>query len=303
MNPLDLRGPEFLQFYLIAGAAGLAAVWLVRTFWIHANLPDRSTLWNEGTYPRREDAYLIAYLRGGAAEVVQTLLGHLVATGQLVLEGRSFRPAQEPASPLLPIEEAARTAARDTAEATAAVSAVETAVRPWTEPMAGELERHGLMPTPEQRGTLWRFFWLAMLIVPGLGVTKLLVALARGRGNVMFLVILTALFAWGAWRLLKPPAQTPAGKRYLDWLRESHRSLADPISSGRNPGGDFALAAGIFGIAALTTTMPEMNDLRRALQPQSSGDSGSSCSSGDSGGGDGGSGCGGGCGGCGGGGD
>jgi uncharacterized protein (TIGR04222 family) len=298
MNPLDLRGPEFLQFYLVYGLAGFTAFWILRAFWIHTHLPDRSTLWSVGTYPGREDAYRIAFLRGGAAQVVQTLLGNLVGTGQLALEGRSFRPAQTPSSALLPIEEAARTAARDSADAAAAVKAVDTAVRPWTEPMETELARHGLMPTPEQRAALWRIFWLAMVCVPGMGIAKLLVAWSRGKSNVAFLVILTGLFAFATYRVLRPPRQTPAGKRYLAWLRESHRSLTDRLGSGRAPQGDLALAAGIFGIAALTS-VPEMNDLRRAMQPQSSGgDSGSGCGGGDSGGG---GGCGGGgCGGCGG---
>jgi uncharacterized membrane protein YgcG len=137
-----------------------------------------------------------------------------------------------------------------------------------------------------------------------MGIAKLLVAWSRGKSNVGFLVILTGVFAFATYRVLRPPRQTPAGKRYLAWLRESHLSLlANRLDNSRSPQGDLALAAGIFGIAAITS-VPEMNRLRQAMQPASSGsgdsgsDSGSGCGGGDSGG----SSCGGGgCGGCGGG--
>lgn len=32
MNPLDLRGPEFLQFCLVYGLAGFTVFWILRAF-------------------------------------------------------------------------------------------------------------------------------------------------------------------------------------------------------------------------------------------------------------------------------
>ena len=69
MNPIDMRGPEFLQFYLIYGLAALAGFRILRTLWMHTRLPSTSTRWSPGTYPREGDDYPIAFLRGGKQEV------------------------------------------------------------------------------------------------------------------------------------------------------------------------------------------------------------------------------------------
>ncbi|HEY0510650.1 MAG TPA: hypothetical protein VGH73_02015, partial [Thermoanaerobaculia bacterium] len=96
-----------------------------------------------------------------------------------------------------------------------------------------------------------------------------------------------------SFKLMAPPLQTAAGKRYLKWLRKSHQGLVSMVSAGRRQGfGELALVAGIFGLESLPTLAP----LKKALipPPQSGGDGGGSGCGG------GGGGCGGGCGGCGG---
>ena len=68
-NPLDLRGPEFLAFYLAWGLA--VFIWLgfsVRAGTGPTRLPS-GHVWRPGIYPAEGDAYTIALLRGGPEEV------------------------------------------------------------------------------------------------------------------------------------------------------------------------------------------------------------------------------------------
>ena len=326
MNPLDLSGPEFLRFYLVYGVGLLAAAALLR-FYLSSPTTLVSRRWSPGVYPREGDAYAIALLRGGPREVVRALLCRLVADGLLTLDGCTLRrPDESPREhALAPLEEAALCALRPATGPENACLAVRRAVQ-MLAPQIGELhrqlEQEGLAPTEAQARTQRRIGIAALLAVPGLGLVKLAVALARGRTNVGFLILL--LIAYGAvcLFLLRPPLRTAAGRRYLDWLRGSHQGLVQMVGQGRREGaGELALAAGIYGLAALPVFMP----LHQALEPQATrtkedggagcggGDTGgadgggdiggSSCSSGDSGGASScGGGCGGGgCGGCGGG--
>lgn len=300
MNPIDMRGPDFLWFYLLYGIAVLLAFRILRTLWIHSRLPSTSTRWSPGVYPRDGDGYAIAFLRGGKKQVAEALLGRLVATGRLTVEGRTLRhgaTSQMEGPRLSSLEQTALAAVPDGTAADGANAKVQAALDRAVQPIQDDLERNGLLVTGEQRRSLRRLAILALLALPGLGLLKLGVALSRGHFNIGFLVVLILLFTFLAWRIMKPPHQTPAGRKYLAWLQSSHRELVHRVSDGRRSGEEMALLMGIYGIAALPA-LPYMDDLRRAMQPpgSSSTDSGSGCGS-DSGG----SSCGGGgCGGCGG---
>jgi uncharacterized protein (TIGR04222 family) len=329
VNPLDFTGPEFLRFYLVYGSAILLAAGLLRLFWSGSSTPLVSRRWSPGAYPGEDDAYAIALLRGGPREVVRALLCRLVADGLLTLDGCTLRrPDESPRErSLAPLEEAALSALRPAAGPENACLAVRRAAQvlaPQIAELRRELEQEGLVPGESRRRTQRGIMLGTFLFVCGLGLAKLAVALARGRTNVAYLILLLIVYGAACLFLLRPPLRTAAGRRYLDWLRGSHQGLVRMVSQGRREGvGELALAAGIYGLAALPTFTP----LRNALEPQaarrndgdaggsadsggtysgcSSGDSGgASCGSGDSGGascssGDGGgaSSCGGGCGG------
>ncbi|HEX2224661.1 MAG TPA: TIGR04222 domain-containing membrane protein [Thermoanaerobaculia bacterium] len=305
MNPIDMQGPEFLQFYLIYGIAALVGFRILRTLWIHSRLPSASTRWSPGVYPREGDGYPIAFLRGGEKEVADALLGRLVAAGRIALDGMSLRRGHAPLDGprLISLEQAAMAALPDGTPAAGASPLLQKALGSSIAPIRDDLERNGLLVSDEQRKGLRPFTALAFLAIPGLGLVKLAIALDRGRTNVGFLILLILLYAFLTWRVMKAPRQTPAGRKYLAWLQSSHKELVNRVAQNRRSEGELVLLMGIFGVAALPT-LPYMHDLRRAMQPMSSssGDSGSSSS--DGGGDGGGGGCGGGgCGGCGGGGD
>ncbi len=304
MSVLDLTGPEFLRFYVPYGLCILALAWLLRAFLAWTASAPPSTRWTPGVYPREHDAYAIAFLRGGSREVVQTVLGRLVSARLVNVEDRQVtaRPAIEKATAqLLPVEELAWSALPETPlDAEKAERQIKQAIGSRLQDIEKDLAHEGLLPSRERKTTFRALAVVAWLAVGGLGLAKLAVALARGRSNVGFLVLLLLGITLLTVRLLRPPHRMRAGKKYLEWLQESHRGLVNMLESGRREAaGEVALAAGIYGI----TAVPGLTVLYTALQPvppqrrndsSSSGGCGSSASS-DSGGG--GSSCGGGCGG------
>jgi uncharacterized protein (TIGR04222 family) len=293
MNPLDLRGPEFLAFYIpyavIIFVVALVARWLWKSSTGAEPVLPR---WKPGIYPREGDAYTIALMRGGPREVAHTVLGRLFSTGFIEVDGQTLRRSNPSGVlPFLePIENQALAAVSSGMTASQAEAKVRQAVEPHLRQMAEDLERQGMAPNSGQRQGYWILCGLALLAVSGLGLAKLLAAFARGRTNVEFLVLLLAVFTGLGIYYLRPPLRTRSGDKYLDWLKESHRGLVNLVTSGRRDDlREMALIAGIYGL----DTLPVFSPLHTALHPPSSG--------GESGGGCGGGGCGGGgCGGCGG---
>lgn len=315
MNPFDLTGPEFLLFYLAWGIGGLLLAGWMRSSWLHRfEIQTDARAWAPGYYPQDSEAYAVALLRGGPKEAVRTLLARLVAGGfAAVANGEIQKIPAGGASPgLLPIERKALAVLGGSQPANEAVLTVETAVEPELRAMENDLARQGLVLSAEQKNALRKLQVLALLLIVGLGVTKLAVALGRGKTNIGFLLVLLGLYTLAVVLFLKPPRVTSTGRGYLDWLRESHEELAHRVAHGRTGEiSDMTFAAAFFG-ATILPTMADLNGWgprhRLAEQGNSTafvgygGDSGGSSDGGSSGGGDGGGGgCGGGCGGCGGG--
>src|SRR6185295_9303951 len=73
MNPFDLRGPEFLLFYLLLGAATLAVLAVIR----------RTTEADGSTGAVLDDYLSIAYLRGGRNEALRVATLNLINRGLL----------------------------------------------------------------------------------------------------------------------------------------------------------------------------------------------------------------------------
>jgi uncharacterized protein (TIGR04222 family) len=305
MNPLDMTGPEFLRFYLLYGLAGLALAGLLRGLG-NRRFESGDLRWKPGYYPRNEEAYAIAILRGGRQEAARAVLGRLVTAGLLeVRDGELRRSADrsEDEAKLSPSERRALHALGAVQPVPKADGLVEKALRSELDQTEGDLERQGLVPSQPQRTGLKTILGMTLLAIPGLGLVKLLVALSRGRTNVLFLILMMAFYAAAAFLLLKAPRLTRDGRRYLEWLRESHQGLTRMIRQGRrSDAGEMALVAGIFGLAILPAYPPLHEQFEQNRRDRERESSAGGCGSGDSGGGGGGGGgCGGGgCGGCGG---
>jgi len=98
VNPFDLRGPEFLLFYIILCAVVFLALFLIRRA-IESDSPPKVDV---------GDPCLIAYLRGGEKETLQVALVSLIDRGLLVLTGTQIKRADNaaPSAVRRPIEKA-----------------------------------------------------------------------------------------------------------------------------------------------------------------------------------------------------
>ena len=232
------------------------------------------------------DPYQIAWLRGGTPEAARILL--VVSGDNLVNLSTAPSVVREP------IEQAilARCAQSGTpATAVLGEPGVERACASYR----ARLERLQLMPDAAMRAQRYRWFAVVLAILLGIALGKIVVAFGRGRCNVEFLIILTAMGLGVVWFLVRR-RRNHLGNRMLKDLQRLFRALRQRAATIR-PGAmtsDAMFLAAMFGISALPATgFPDF--LRVYKKAASSGGGcGSSCGSGCGGGG------GGGCGGCGG---
>ena len=290
MNPFDLRGPEFLVFYAVFGVlVYLAARWLIRSGEPGSVAQD----WH------LEDPYEIAYLRAGAAEALRVATVALIDRGLLKAEGDRV-VAVDGAADLVrrPIE---REIVEYFRRPTEAAGMFETL--PNREACAGYRDRlagRGFLIGEASRARRLAITAGAVGALAGVSAIKIVVALGRGRHNVLFLVGLTALFAILV-ATLGAARRTGAGDALVGTLRSRFASLKARAAQLR-PGGltnetSYLMAA--YGLAVLPAAD---YPYARTLFPKAAASDSSSFSGGcgSSGCGGGGGGCGGGCGGCGG---
>ncbi|HYI07661.1 MAG TPA: TIGR04222 domain-containing membrane protein [Thermoanaerobaculia bacterium] len=299
MNPFDLYGPQFLFFYIVLTAVVILVARLVR----------RSGEMEPGSYGASPltDPYSIAYLRGGKPELVRVAVVSLVDRGLLSVQhdrlqttaiGRSAGARKEIEKEVLTL----CIAAREPKEL------FESAAFDWAAAKyETELEKMRLLPDDEAKARRRTLYMGAVAVLAFFAVTKILVALVRGRTNVILLIILATLALIFSWKAIHA-RRTARGDAFLSEVRNVFHSLKLRAPQIR-PGGattELAMLAAVFGVSALPL---EHYPWRQRLFPRasaaadsSSGSSSSSCGSsrGSSCGSSCGGGCGGGCGGCGG---
>jgi uncharacterized protein (TIGR04222 family) len=300
MNVLDLRGPEFLEFYIfLLGCATLGATilrWVLRS-------PG-----GEVSHLKSElDPFETAYLAGGPKMAVDAALTSLVHSSALSLSagGSRFKVNAPPAGRRSPLEKAVfnRIAYGESAASDLHRAAVEL-----TESMANRLCQSNLALTPNQVKTVRIVPAFLVGLVFVLGIVKTGVGISRNKP--VFLLILLCLIAIliTSWFAFKVIHRSRAGDRLLNRLRDRNVALHTAVKSApeRMACNDVAFALALFGPTILTTGA--LLRLRYVLWPvRQSGDGGWGGSSCGGGGGCGGGGCGGGggggggCGGCGGG--
>lgn len=304
MNPFDLTGPQFLLFYVIFAALVITGT----VFW-------RRRAESTGS-PRIDlsDPYLIAYLRGGEKEVLQVATIALIERGLLVRNGKQIQCASNvsPAAAQKPIEKALLTKYASAGKASSMFK--DDGLRKACEPYDKTLTQARLLPDEWVTQRRWLRLAVAGSLLGGVALTKVLIALAAGRTNVGFLIVLsiiaiviTAKFSF--------PRLTESGKAMIEdaqSLYNGMRTRAASVTAGSAGGGagvEPLMLAAVFGVGALagpallSADLFEEEHKKMASNSCSSshadcGSGGSSCSSG--GGSSCGSSCGGGCGGCGG---
>lgn len=294
MNPFNLYGPQFLLFY-----AGLLAITLFTVARLRRRDELRDTPYSDTPW---NDPYRIAFLRGGKNELVRVAIVSLVDRGllettkdklQTTAVGRGTAPRKRVERDVIEY----CVSAREPNELFKG-DRFDAAAKQYED----ELARMRLLPDGQMKVRRRELFLWAAAVLLFFSITKIVVAISRGRGNFGFLVVLTvvALVLLGKAAF---PRMSARGTALLENVRNLFQSLKVRAPQIR-PGGastELVMLAAVYGVGAL----PREHFLwAQQLFPRATSDSsssstsscGSSCSSSSCGGG----GCGGGCGGCGG---
>ena len=270
LGPFDLTGGPFLQLYVIL---------LVLTIVAGVAIP--RWLRPEGRAPRRIDTDHLAFLAGGGARLAEAVTARLLATRQLVMDGKTFLAGSLAAA--TPAERSVLALPQPSNW-----SAVARAIGSHSGAIRERLVSDGLLM--DSWTALQLRFWqtapYALLLA--FGWTKLQIGEARGRpvGYLTMLLVITAVFALIRFVLLD--RRTRSGQAALAEARSRSERLR------RAPAEDEAgLAVALFGTAVLVGSAWGDFHRMRSESSSSGGDSGSGGDGGSSGGGCGGGGCGG----------
>jgi uncharacterized protein (TIGR04222 family) len=285
VNPFDLRGPDFLLFYAGLSVLTLLVLWaLDQTRRIG---PTRSGL--------LRDPYLIAGLRGGESEVVRLAVLALLERRLVVHAGKDMveraglaadgTVTQDPAAGVaLPPMERAVYQALGTGRTAVRVLVASAPLLATAKSLLEPLEAQGLMVTQAHRARRRKAAHWALGLLLGVATIKIIVAVSRGRSNLLFLVVLAALACWAVFKWSERRALSSTGRSLLDDLRGlfgTRRVRWRSTSTGTDTP-DVMLAAAVGGIVGGPFTATWIS--RRTGES-----GGSGCGMG--------SGCGGGCGG------
>lgn len=291
MNPFALPGPLFLAFYAALGLCLWAGVFFLRRILEPSELSAR----------RLTDPYEIAVLRDGAHAALRIAVVRLMDAGLLRRSGENLEQTVLESHPVFEhrIEEEVW---KSFSTAAPAVQVFDLASRCL--PVQESLISRGLLPDQASRTARMAARVTALGILAAIAAVRVAQALSHGRHNVIFLLILAALF--GAGLFFYRPRRTPAGDRTLEAMKSLYRGLkarAPLLRANESP--DLLMTAALFGIALLPPDFAYAREMfpksERSLSDGggSSSGCGSGCGAGSSSGSDGGSS---GCGGCGGGG-
>lgn len=317
-NPVaDMYGPYFLIVY------GSVIVVILATcrWWVRQSDPTRQL--GPPDLPKDVDPYEVAYLRGGKNEVTRLAVFDLMQQGYLeIVDAKTLgiatqkRISQKEGHPdvgcLTPIGKVVCkwfSAPRLPGEVFQR-SGLPDEVNLLCQDYEKRIVQQSFRRPDEVVRAAWQVGLAAAAIIAGLGAYKLAVALAKGKHNVGFLIligiaglVLTAIFC-------KPSGLSYRGRMYLKRLKETFAGLktqAAPASAGPAP--MLLLGVGIFGLTMLSrTSYADCYSMFSTGSGSSDysggcGGAGGGCGGGGGGGGGcGGGGGGGGCGGCGGGG-
>jgi uncharacterized protein (TIGR04222 family) len=222
MNPFDLSGPPFLAFYTGVAAFTLAAVKLLIDAG-EAGVPPSLPL---------GDPYEIAWLRGGTPEAARIGVLALTDRGLLAVHGDNLVNSGSGQSFVRhPLESAILTCCGRYGTAATAVlkdPGVERACASYR----AELEQLQLMPDAGMRARRYAWFALAAAVLLGIAAIKIDIALGRGRYNVEFLLILSAIAVCALWLLVRR-RRTGLGNRMVRDLRWLFRALRQRAASIR----------------------------------------------------------------------
>ncbi len=291
MNPFNFSGPQFLFFFLIF----IGVVNIALRMW-------QSHIEANGPMPKLDlsDPYRVAYLRGGAAEALKVAAFALIDRGLLKVSNTNDHLTSAPNAEELvrgPIEKSVLALFRKPTEVTRLFENAELnpACKQYLQELTEARLLYGSGPQPHRFSSVLA----ASGAIGGVAGIKLLLAIQRGKSNIMFLLILAAVgivFAWAS----MISRRSGLGLRFLKDQRTLFARLQKQAKYIKPGGGsaDAVILAALFGLTALPANAFPF--VKKLFPQKSNSDSRSSCGS-SSGSDSGSSGCGGGggCGGCG----
>jgi len=299
MNPFDLRGPEFLVFYVALSLAVLLLLACLRGLRrVRESTNDRGKIAALRAQVG-QDPYLVACLRDGRDETIRVAIVSLLEQGRLKAENDLLRTVGGQRRVKMtehPLDKAILGAFVNPAKAEIAFkdNTIDTEVsalsnRLWSLELR---PRTGSYSDTFGRGT-------AALFLLAVALIKIIVALSRGHFNIGFL-ILFALIAISAVLGIGSYDRTALGDQVLDAIQQQFDSLHRRPITFNDKTGDVAFYAAAFGVSLLPAAIAEILEPLAIRPPppvvsssSSGGSSCSSCSSSCGGGGCGGGGCGG----------
>jgi uncharacterized protein (TIGR04222 family) len=231
--------------------------------------------------------YLLAYLRGGKAQLLQLVVVSLIDRGLMLTERGmvAVRDDQVALSVRSPLERAALIRLRQIQPTSVEALLQDSFLDASCEELAEELRGRGLLAAPRLTGHRALVYLVSVLVLSGVALLKIAIALSRGRYNVLFLVASAPIACILALRWANPRL-TVLGERVLSDMRELFSGLRGRAQTIAPGGGtaELALLVGVFGIGALPDgVFPHKQALFPAPVAADSsgpfGSTGSSCSS------------------------
>ncbi len=267
-NPLaDMYGPLFLFVYAgaIAATAIACRVMTRRLDWTAKMAPP--------PVPSDPDPHEIAYLRGGENEVTRSVIFALVQRGLLRTTETGIVERvweKKETGHLSPIERRAYDyflVPYKTSDIYKS-GALASQLKPFCDVYEQRLQRERLLTTDDVRQTARMVVLAGASVVLGLGAYKLIVAVAEGRYNVIFLMAFGLVGVFVIAAACRLPRVSRRGHAYLERLQLAFQRLkwqaqAAPALAAPN-GGEAAtvhgldpsmlLLVGVFGVGALAGT-------------------------------------------------
>jgi uncharacterized protein (TIGR04222 family) len=290
--PFDLRGPEFLGFYLWFAPAMLLLAFGLR--WRLRGPAPRAM-----NRPPDLDALMAALLAGGPGRAVGTAVADLSVRG---LARVDMKTGTVHALGVLSAREGKlETLIHGNASGPGGIKwkGLRDTAKSALAPEMEKLRRLGLVLSEDAATRAWLASGAVVLVLLAVAGAKVFIGIERNRPVGFLLVLGGITFVLSLIFFARRPWRSRAGDFELSDLKIRHARLKRKPTSTGDP--EFPLAVALFGAAVLPGDYKRWFDRQN---PASLSGGGSGCgSSGCGGGGCGGGGCGGGCGGCGGGGD
>ncbi len=258
-NLLDLKGPEFLTFYIIT-LIGLIVILAIARM-VVSRLGGK-----EDIDPKSLSPHELAFLAAGRSRVGESVVAELVHSGSLIPDVGKFGSKWVKTAPgFHAIDESPQSAALTAAEGGATVQKVIQAATAKTDHIAEKLRELGLLAGGAAIAVA-TFSAICFLSLIGLGIAKISVGLQNHKPIVFLALLLVATTACLIYFSI-PIRRTRAGSMVLRKAHTDNAALRTVTTVAANPvsSDDLGLAVAIFGTSVIASSA--YGDLNRLLPP------------------------------------